>query len=226
MHNRELISNIQSRLSQMILIGTIDTIDKAKAKVKIGEITTAFLPIITMRAGDCTTWWSLSESEQVAVLSPSGDINNGIILGSIYTNKNTPQDQTKHITTYADGTVVEYDYKNKKMNIKAVGDIKIDCQNINTSVKDTITSSSNKTDLTVQDSLTLKANQVDISVQDSITISADTVNISAKDTLTLSAKKININSDVVIKGSLVANGVSLTDHIHNDSFGKPTSKPI
>ncbi|MFJ5423733.1 phage baseplate assembly protein V, partial [Wolbachia endosymbiont of Drosophila barbarae] len=52
------ISELNRKLANVVRIGIVKEIDyeKAKAKVKIGEIVTDFLPWITSRAGEERSW--------------------------------------------------------------------------------------------------------------------------------------------------------------------------
>ena len=56
----------------------------AKLKVKIGDITTDWLPWLTHRASNDTSWWAPEVGEQVIVLAPSGELHQAVIMPSIY----------------------------------------------------------------------------------------------------------------------------------------------
>ena len=83
-----VLADINSRLARMMRIGTVVELDEAAARVRVtcgagdGKITTAWLPWITARAGPDRTWWALEPGEQVMVLSPSGEMAQGVVLGS------------------------------------------------------------------------------------------------------------------------------------------------
>ena len=131
MHIEEFLGDIERRLSNLIKIGTIKDIVENKVIVKTADLTTKPLPYLTQRSGDCVTWWSPSVGEQVMILSPCGELNNGVVLPSIPTKKHTVKSSTVHSTKYADGTTITYDYHSHTLNVDAVGDINIKAQKIN-----------------------------------------------------------------------------------------------
>jgi len=83
------ISELFRRVSNIIRIGKVISVDytKAKAKVKIGNLTTEYLPWLTPSTA---TWIPLKNGEQVLVLSPNGDLRMGMILPALYQNSKTP----------------------------------------------------------------------------------------------------------------------------------------
>lgn len=104
------------RLASIIRIGTVVEADYQKARVRVafGAAVSDWLPWITFRAGGDHTWWAPEVGEQVIVLSPSGEISGGVVLGSMFsTDHPAPADRpTIHRTTYEDGAVIEYDRLN------------------------------------------------------------------------------------------------------------------
>jgi len=57
--------------------------------------------------------------EQVVVLSPSGDMAQGVVIGSIYQQQYpaTPSDKNIHRTQYSDGAVIEYNRNNHALRL-------------------------------------------------------------------------------------------------------------
>jgi len=112
------------RTSNIIRFGKIEEVDYGKAllKVRIGDLLSAWLPWITERASNNITWNPLEIDEQVVILCPSGEINQGVILGALYQDAypNPTEDNTEdhHRTTYEDGCIIEYD--RKKHHLKAI----------------------------------------------------------------------------------------------------------
>ena len=80
------LNELERRLSNLINIGVVSEVDydKCTARVKIGEIETAHLDFATIKAGKAKIWNPPEIGEQVLVLSPCGDLNNGIIWGALY----------------------------------------------------------------------------------------------------------------------------------------------
>jgi phage baseplate assembly protein V len=107
------ITELDRRVSNLIRFGTIAEADYALAKVRVrcGDILTGWLPWLTPRAGGNKTWDAPETGEQVVILSPSGELNQGLVFGSLFqalmpAPVATPE---KHHTVYIDGAVLEYD---------------------------------------------------------------------------------------------------------------------
>ena len=77
------ISELFRRINNLVRVGKVVSVDygKAKAKVKIGDNITDYLPWLT--PSTCA-WIPLKNGEQVVVLSPNGDLRFGIILPALY----------------------------------------------------------------------------------------------------------------------------------------------
>ena len=110
-------------VANMLRIGTIADADydNALVKVQIGDLITGWLPWFTPRALGDRTWLPLEVGEQVMVLSPSGDLAQGIVLGSIFqTDAPAPGVQVGvSRTVFNDGLVVEHDRVAKRTVINA-----------------------------------------------------------------------------------------------------------
>ena len=119
------IVDMQRRLNNLIRIGTVVETTETRLKIKLGDNITGWLPWLTQRTGDCQTWWKPSVGEQVMVLSPSGELNNGVVLPALYTKNQPSLNPNEHLTMYKDGTTVSYDYALKKLSVKCVGDIEV-----------------------------------------------------------------------------------------------------
>ncbi|MBQ4878940.1 phage baseplate assembly protein V [Pseudoalteromonas luteoviolacea] len=134
------VSDMQHRFAKLISIGTVEEVDfdLARVKVRIGEWLTAKLPWLTNQAAQDMTWQAPEVGEQVLVLAPSGDMAQGIVLGSLYANGHeqphfkmnhvvdatsvtgdelvqslsaVPTESREHVqrTHYQDGAIVQYD---------------------------------------------------------------------------------------------------------------------
>lgn len=115
------IAEIDRRLANVVQLGTVCEADykKARVKVKIGQVVTGWLPWVTGRASHDITWWSPEIGEQVVILSPSGEMNQGVIIAGIYQQSYPAPEQTPDIqkTVYKDGTVVEYNRESHCMTV-------------------------------------------------------------------------------------------------------------
>jgi phage baseplate assembly protein V len=168
------------RLSNMIRLGTIAQADYANARVRVqaGDILTGWMPWQTSRAGGDISWHAPEVGEQVVVLSPSGELNQGVVLTGVYQNAhaqpvNTPE---KHHTIYKDGAIIEYD--REAHHLKA------------------ILPGGATTELISDGGITIIG---DITLTGNITMSG---------TLTAAI-------------DVIANGISLHNHDHEDSVGPP-----
>lgn len=106
-------AELERSRANLARIGTVVAADYAKARVRVtlGELTTAWLPWLSVRAGGDRTWAAPEVGEQVAVLCPDGDPAAGVVLGAIYCTANAAPASAATVarTTYADGAVIEYD---------------------------------------------------------------------------------------------------------------------
>lgn len=102
-HGRD-IAELFRRVNNLLRVGKVVEVDYdiAKARVKIGEITTNFLPWLT--PSTCA-WIPLKNGEQVVVLSPCGDLSFGMILPALYQSaKPAPSADAAQIAIVADIT--------------------------------------------------------------------------------------------------------------------------
>lgn len=96
------ISDLYRRLNNLLRVGTVTEVDyaKAKAKVKIGKITTDYLPWMVPSTD---TWFPLKNGEQVLVLSPNGNLSMGIIMPALYQSAMpAPSSDDKKVVIKAD----------------------------------------------------------------------------------------------------------------------------
>ena len=118
------ISELNRKLANIIRIGLVKEIDykKARARIKVGEFLTDYLPWITYRAGEDRSWLPLSLDEQVIVLSPFGELSLGVVLPAIYQQKYFPSECRKdaHIFEFQDGTKLSYNKENHHLEIDVV----------------------------------------------------------------------------------------------------------
>ena len=100
-------------LENLIRLGVIADVQMKppRVKVKTGELTTAWLPWLALRAGSDREWDPPTVNEQVILLSPSGQLANGFVITGLPSD-HIPANGDRpglHRRTYADGTVIEYD---------------------------------------------------------------------------------------------------------------------
>ena len=107
------LATLARLLENLIRFGTIAEVDETAARVKVttGKLTTAWLPWIAPRAGADREWNPPTEGEQVILLSPSGQLANGVAITGLFSDL-IPANGDRpglHRRTYRDGAVIEYD---------------------------------------------------------------------------------------------------------------------
>ena len=121
------LNDLGRRLANIIRIGTIFEIDfqAAKARVKIGELETDFLPWANANSGSNNSCNPPEIDEQVIILSPSGDLSQAVILPSLYKNNASDSDQNIKSITYQDGSKISFDIASGTLDLDLKGDVKI-----------------------------------------------------------------------------------------------------
>ena len=118
------LTELHRRLANIIRLGRVVATDYdgavPRVKVAIGELETAWLPLITARAGKDSSSWLLDIGEQVVVLSPSGELAQGVVLGSIHQQQfpSLTDSSDQHCTQYRDGAVINYDSVEHHLDVK------------------------------------------------------------------------------------------------------------
>lgn len=187
------IGDLERRLCNIVHPGTIDEVDhkKARVRVKIGKNQTAWIPWMTGRAGGDRTWSAPEKGEQVLVLSPSGDLQQGYVLPAIYRKDYPANADSGDVsrTTYKDGAVVEYDRSSHTHNLtlpnSGTANIKVGADASVQVTKDTITHK-----MGTNASVEIKA--------DGITLVLGSVK------MILTSSGVEIQGDVTLKGKLDA----------------------
>lgn len=209
-------SETERILANLIRVGVVSQLDEANARVivKVGGLTTDWLPWITARAGATRTWSAPRPGEQVIVLAPYGDPAQAVVLPSIYQDAYAAPASTKDVerTVYPDGTSVDYNSTSNTLNITVAGSAKviINCKeatiNADTSVTLNTPQTTCKGKLTVEGLLTYLAG-----MQGS----------------TGSGTSATISGNVAFSGgSLTHNGKNIgSTHTHSDPQGGTTGAP-
>lgn len=122
-------ADIERRLANLIKVGTVEEVDHDKklARVRFGGNLTTYLPWAVHRAGGDRTWWPHEVGEQVVVLSPSGDLTQGIILFSLYSSSAPAPSSTPGVDRreYKDGAVIQYDRNTHELTASIPGNASI-----------------------------------------------------------------------------------------------------
>lgn len=106
--------DFQRLFGDLVRIGTIASVDhdNATCRVSCGDFESPDLQWLTLRAGKTLHWSPPSIGEQVAFLSPEGDVEGGIVLLGLYSDANAPFETSADVvaTRYPDGAIVSYDH--------------------------------------------------------------------------------------------------------------------
>lgn len=141
-------------LENLIRFGTIAEVDHGdpaqhkppRVTVKTGGLVTGWLPWITHRAGADQEWNPPTEGEQVLLLSPSGQLANGVAITGLFSDL-IPANGNRaglHRRTYRDGAVIEYDSIAHTLTATIPGNAALTAQgNVNVSAAGNIQVSSN-----------------------------------------------------------------------------------
>lgn len=130
------INDLVRRLSNVLRFGRVHSADYPGARVRVemgaasdpdDYIVTAWLPWFAGRAGRDREWWAPEIGEAVMVLSPGGELANGVVLPGVFsTSAPAPADAaTVHRVVYEDGAVVEYDKAAHKLTATIPGDVDV-----------------------------------------------------------------------------------------------------
>lgn len=175
------ITDLKRRVANMVVIGKISHVDhkNARYRVKTGDLISDWIPDTQARAGKTRSYEGRDVGEQVIFVSSSGDLSQGVIVGSIHTDANQAADKGNiHKTLYPDGTSLEYDDEQNTyaLNIKSGG----------------------KFILTISDGVSLKGDggKLELSAPDGIKIISERdLNLKAKGNISVKAEgNISLNS--------------------------------
>ena len=79
MNNFAALSRMLENLIRLGVIAEVQMVPP-RVKVKTGELTTAWLPWLALRAGSDREWDPPTVNEQVILVSPSGQLANGVVI--------------------------------------------------------------------------------------------------------------------------------------------------
>ena len=229
MNQARRLQDLERRLNNQAMIGTILEVDHAarKLRVEIGEIRTAWINWPTEMGRNYRRWRPLRKGQQVVLASPSGDPAQAVITGMLYSSAlSAPSDNPDlDITEFEDGTRTEYDSAAHVIKIHCVGDIVI--ENANSITIETGTT----LDITAGGPATLKAPSVMVDSPDStftgsVTIKGPLTYTSGMTGSGGSGASASISGGVsVTGGDVTADSVSLKSHTHPGDSDGTTGPP-
>lgn len=117
------------RIENLISIGTISQIDHARnlGRIKIGELSTDFLPLPASIGHNFIAASPAAIGTQVVLLSPSGDLAQGVIVSYIYSNElpNPVSNSETDLIQFKDGSKIAYNSATSTLDIIASDVLKI-----------------------------------------------------------------------------------------------------
>lgn len=109
------LNELYRLVCNLIRIGTVTKVKTDAtppvARVLTGGNETDWIRWAVARAGTAVTWWSPTPGEQVILFAPCGDLENAVIMGSLYSDSVRPPDtgETSDVTVFPDGAKIAYD---------------------------------------------------------------------------------------------------------------------
>lgn len=129
MNTYEKINELDRLLSNIIRIGTLAQIDFSvnKARVKMGELLSGWLPVLSVRAGTLRSYSPPTVNEQVILLAPGGNLSGAVILRGLYQSRfPAPSNSEKlHTLVFLDGTELSYDEDTRTLSGTVKGDVQL-----------------------------------------------------------------------------------------------------
>lgn len=104
MYDKFAFSEVVRKLANVIRLGKITEVNGCNVRVKIGNVTTGWLPIIST-AGKTSAWTPITKGEQVAVFAPYGEFSQAFILRSIHYNDYPAPDDENSVSLTTDTDV-------------------------------------------------------------------------------------------------------------------------
>lgn len=107
------LAELARLIENTVRFGTVAEVQYTPPRVRVrtGELLTTWLPWLAWRAGESREWDPPTINEQVILLSPSGQLANGVVITGVFSDLIPANGDRAGLKrrTYADGAVVEYD---------------------------------------------------------------------------------------------------------------------
>lgn len=220
-------NDINRLLLNLIRKGTVLAVDHATelCRVECGDIQTNWIHWIALAAGATRDWNPPTVGEQVLVLSPGGEMADGVALRGISSDDNPlpSHSPSTHTRTYPDGALVEYDHATHALvvSLPAGATVLIDSPgSVTIKTEAAIVEASTVT--VTADSVSVKANTVSIdspstSCSGHLAVAGD---IAAGGGIT-AVNGIKATGAIDSTIDVTAGGISLKNHVHPPSTSKP-----
>lgn len=104
---RQDMAELQRRLANILMDGQVSAVNPAAGlcRFRSGGLETGWIRWMTVRAGADREWWCPTIGEQVKLLSPDGEPNQGWVLPAAFSDAfpAPDNDPARHVVAYADG---------------------------------------------------------------------------------------------------------------------------
>ncbi|MGE4296937.1 MAG: phage baseplate assembly protein V [Desulfovibrionaceae bacterium] len=212
------LAELERKLPNVVRVGTVEAADypAARVRVRTGDIVTGWLPWLTVRAGMDRSWWAPEVGEQTVVLSPSGELAQGVVLFGLYRDAHPAiaDVPTIHRVEYADGAFIEYDREQHILSAYVPGDI--------VAVAD-----GNVAVTAGGDAGVFITGDLDASVGGDVTVAAQgAVAISSPSKISLAAPVIEIDGAIQHGGGANGGGASITGPLTQTGGGITTDGDV
>lgn len=191
-------------LCNLIRVGTVSEIDLSdsenpRVRVTTGDNTTDWIRWMTTRAGKAKRWCAPVKGEQILLLAAEGDMNNAIIIGSLFSSAFPPPDSgaDTDVISWPDGAACRYDTSTQHLSITGINTLTI----------------------TTDGPANVQCKSAVITADDSITL--DTKEVVCTQKLTAAELSITKGGELhgAFTGSMTINGVKPDDHGHGGVEG-------
>jgi phage baseplate assembly protein V len=120
------VTELERRVANQVLVATVEALDEAAARVRVraGALVTGWLPWLTRRAGPDADWWAPEPGEQVVLLSPGGEPEQGVVLPALYQSAYPApaNDRRYRRSQVSDAAFVQYDRATGALTAEGKGD--------------------------------------------------------------------------------------------------------
>jgi phage baseplate assembly protein V len=192
------------QLLNLIRKGTVIAVDHDAelCRVECGELQTNWIHWLAAAAGDTRDWNPPEVGEQVLVLSPGGEMADGVVLRGISSEDRPAPSHapSAHTRVYPDGARIEYDHSaHALVAVLPAGASVL---------------------LEAPGSVTIKTGTAIVEAE-AVTIKADTITLDAPTTTCTGALSVSngikATGTVAATTDVTAGGISLAKHTHKDS---------
>jgi len=124
------LKELQDTVGNLTRVGIVSAVDVAKAAVQVvfndaDEMVSNWLPVLQMYAHKNKFYALPDVGEQVLCMFLASGLENGFVIGSFYSDEDTPpvSDKDKYHMKFEDGTTIEYDRNAHKLTAEVKGDL-------------------------------------------------------------------------------------------------------